>query len=137
MRPLSLCAAACAMILATSPAAAQQGAAQLGAAQKAEIGYPKDSLAYRAIAAGNYAKAERQLTSELRIAKDDPARLINHGRVLAKTGRYAEAAQLFEQAMQVDEIELILADGRVMSSREAARRALASVSIGGPEADEE
>lgn len=125
MRRYSLTAAAALIVFGACQAAAQQ----------TEIGYPKDSLAYRAIASGNYAKAERQLSKEVRIARDDPARLINHGRVLAMTGRYAEAAKYFEQAMQADEIELILADGRVMSSREAARRALVTVSVGGPESN--
>jgi hypothetical protein len=56
--------------------------------------------------------------------KDDPARLINYGTVLAKTGRMDEAAKQFKRAMEADEIELILADGRTITSREAAVRAL-------------
>jgi hypothetical protein len=53
-----------------------------------------------------------------------------------KTGRYAEAAQLFEKASKAENVELILADGRIMGSREAARRALQSASIGGPLTDD-
>lgn len=114
--------------------AALIGAAAVPAtAQRAEIGYPKGSLAFEAIAAEDYAAAEVQLSNEVRIPRDDPARLINHGHVLAKTGRMAEAARAYQQALQADEVELILADGRVMNSREAAERALQSVSVGGPE----
>jgi hypothetical protein len=63
--------------------------------------------------------------------------LINYGHVLLKTGRYAEAALTFEQASKAQDVELILADGRVMSSREAARRALQATSVGGPSAEEQ
>ena len=98
-----------------------------GAAQQREINYPAGSLAYDAMVNRDYARAEKQLVSESRIDRNDPARLINLGQVLANTGRAAEAARLFEQAMQGEEIELVLADGRVMSSREAARRALMTV----------
>lgn len=106
-------------------------AASAAPAQKAEIGYPKNSLAYGAIAAADYGRAETQLRNEVRIPRSDPGRLINWGHVLAKTGRLAEAADAFRKAMAADEVELILADGRVMSSREAARHALLSVSVGG------
>ncbi len=122
MHILSILAAAGLVAVTAAPAGAEQ----------AEIGYPKGSLAYKAIVTADYVRAESQLNKEVRIPRDDPARLINHGQVLAKTGRLAEAATLFRKAMAADEIELILADGRVMSSREAARRALQSVSVGGP-----
>lgn len=124
MRPFVLLAAATLTVCAGQ-----------ASAQTAEVGYPEGSLAYRAIASGDYGKAERQLLKEVRIPKDDPARLINHGQVLAKTGRLAEAARLFERAIESEEVELILADGRIMSSREAARRALMSVSASGPQAN--
>lgn len=97
------------------------------AAQDREIGYPAGSLAYNAMVDGDYARAEQQLRRDNRVDRNDPARLINLGQALAKTGRGAEAAILFAQAMRGEEIELVLADGRVMSSREAARRALMTV----------
>lgn len=105
-------------------------------AQEAEIGYPEGSLAYEAITNANYAAAEAQLRKETRVRRDDPALLLNYGHVLAKTGRTADAAKMFERAAAADEIALILADGRVISSREAARRALQRVSVGGPEDQE-
>lgn len=126
MRAYSLLAASALTFAAASPAMAGDS----------EINYPKGSLAYDAIAAADYEQAEDRLRKEVRVPRDDPARLINHGYVLAKTGRMAEAAKLFEKASQVEEIELILADGRVMSSREAALKALQSVSVGGPESEE-
>jgi Flp pilus assembly protein TadD len=120
------------ILFVLAAAALVAGTAAPAGAEQAEIGYPKGSLAYKAIVTADYVRAESQLNKEVRIPRDDPARLINHGQVLAKTGRLAEAATLFRKALAADEIELILADGRVMSSREAARRALESVSVGGP-----
>ena len=122
MRVMLLIAAS-GIALAMSPATAQSN----------EIGYPSGSLALEAIADADYAAAERKLRGEFRVAEDDPARLINHGYVLAKIGRAADAARMFEKAAAAEDVELLLADGRVMSSREAARRALVGVSIGGPE----
>lgn len=106
-------------------------------AQEAEIGYPQGSLAYEAITAANYDAAESRLSKEMRVKRDDPALLLNYGHVLAKKGRLADAAKMFERAAEARDIKLVLADGRVMSSREAARRALQRVSVGGPEAAEQ
>lgn len=122
MRVQSLLVVGMLVIPAAAPASPHQS----------EINYPEGSLAYEAIAAADYSRAELQLRREVRVPKDDPARLINYGHVLAKKGRIAEAAKAFRKAMEADEIELILADGRVMSSREAAQLALQSVAMGGP-----
>ena len=116
-------------------AAAVGSLASAATAQQSETGYPKGALASEAIAAAEYAKAEAQLREEFRVPRDDPARLINFGHVLLKTGRHAEAARIFRQVEQSEGVELILADGRVMNSREAARRALQAASVGGPIAE--
>ncbi|HUE78653.1 MAG TPA: tetratricopeptide repeat protein [Sphingomicrobium sp.] len=94
------------------------------AADPAEIGYPKGSLGFNALVEADYSTAESQLRANKRVAKNDPARLINLGVVLAKTGRAEQAARLFERAMAADEVELILASGEQVSSRDAARRAM-------------
>lgn len=107
-----------AAILAIAAAAAP------AAAKDYEIGYPKNSLAYRALVQNDLAKAETQLRRDARVSQDDPAKLINLGQVLAQTGRGAEAERMFQAAMSADEVDLILADGRTINSREAARRAL-------------
>lgn len=123
MRVHALLAAVSGTVLWCSPAQAQDS----------EIGYPRGSLAYEAITTADYSAAESQLSKESRIRRNDPALLLNYGHVLAKTGRLADAAKMFEQAAAAPDIRLVLADGRVMSSREAARRALQRVSVGGPE----
>jgi Flp pilus assembly protein TadD len=111
-------------ILATIAAAL---AAPALAEPGSEIGYPKGALGYDALVAGDYATAEAQLRKSRGAAKDDPARLINLGQVLARTGRTEQAARLFERARMAEEMEIILADGRRMNSADAATIALRSL----------
>jgi len=92
-------------------------------AQQAEIGYPKGSLGVQAIMNADFAEAERRL-DDFRVHERDPARLINLGYVFSKTGRVEAAARLFEQVLEEDNVELILADGRTMSSHDIARAEL-------------
>lgn len=90
-----------------------------------EIGYPKGALGLAAIQNGDLAKAEVQLNSMKGVKASDPARLINLGQVYARTGRLEEAARAYETAMKSRKsFDVVLADGRIMSSREAARLAL-------------
>lgn len=92
---------------------------------KTEVGYPKGALGLAAIQDGDLAKAEAQLNSMKGVKASDPARLINLGQVYARTGRTEEAARAYEAAMKnPKEFDVLLVDGRIMSSREAARLAL-------------
>lgn len=92
-------------------------------AQQQEIGYPEGSLGVGAMLNADYATAERQL-DDFRVSDHDPGRLINLGSVLAKTGRTEAAARHFQQVLEEENVELILADGRTMGSHEIARLAL-------------
>lgn len=96
-------------------------------AAPAEIGYPRHSLGYAAMMKGDYVAAERQLRAPAEVEADDPARLINLGALLIRTGRQAEGADLIERARKSEDVELVLSNGRTMWSREVARRTLASV----------
>jgi Flp pilus assembly protein TadD len=100
-----------ALILAPVSAAAQDRA-------------DEGSLGYEAIMAGDYTTAEAQLRNTKDFAWNDPARLINLGQVMARMGRTKAASEYFRQAISAEECELILADGSVVSSREAALQAL-------------
>ena len=91
-----------------------------------EMDYAPGALGYAALKAGDLSTAERQLRTSPADA-NDPARLINLGQVFARQGRHAEAADLFRRAKTLEDSELVLADGAVMSSREAARRALRAI----------
>jgi hypothetical protein len=97
------------------------------AAAPAEIDYPRHSLGFAAMKAGDYVTAEAQLRALNGVEANDPARLINLGQLLIRTGRHAEGAALLDQARKAEDIDLVLANGRTMSSRDIARRALASV----------
>lgn len=104
------------------------GVAQAAPASKGEIGYPKGSIGYDALVAGDNQRAISQILSSDRVSPRDPAKLINLGQAYARTGRIAEAAELFTIAMQSREtVELVLADGRIMNSKEAARQALSGL----------
>lgn len=98
----------------------------LAAPDQSEIGYKEGALGYAALTGGDYRAAEDQLNRLDGVEKDDPARLINLGQVYAKTGRFEEARRAYIAAMKSDRsFDVVLADGRVVSSREAARMALA------------
>lgn len=92
-----------------------------------EIGYPEKSLGYDALVKANYKVAEQQILLDSRVAKNDPARLINLGQIYLKTGRIDMAIKVLEAAVRSEEVELILANGEVMSSRDAARKTLATI----------
>lgn len=92
-----------------------------------EIGYPVGSLGYDALVKANYEAAERQILSDSRIAKNDPARLINLGQIYWKTGRTDMAIRVLEEAARSEDMELILANGEVIGSRDAARKTLAMI----------
>ena len=119
MNGLSLAMFAAVAVAASAPVAAQQ----------VEIGYPPGSLGVRAIMSADFAEAERQL-DDFRVHKHDPARLINLGYVLSKTGRAEAASRLFQQVLEEDSVDLILADGRTMSSHEIARAELRDLQAG-------
>jgi uncharacterized protein HemY len=108
--------------------AAASGVAHAQPAANGEIGYANGSLGYDALIAGDNERAINQILTNEKVSRNDPARLINLGQAYARTGRTFEAQQLFTAAMASrDEVDLILADGRVMSSKEAARLALAKL----------
>lgn len=97
-------------------------------AEPGEINYPKGALGYDALMASDYGTAEQQLRQANGVSKRDPARLINLGMVLARKGDTEGAQLMFQRAMTADEVTIILADGREMSSYEAARLAQKSLS---------
>lgn len=92
-----------------------------------EIGYPKGSLGYDALVEANYKDAEQQIMADESISKNDPAKLINLGQIYWKTGRVDMAVRVLEIALRSEDVEIVLANGDVMSSRDAARKALSSI----------
>ena len=68
------------------------------AAPLAETGYAPGALAVAAIERGDWARAEALLTDASRGAADDPARLINLGKVYWETGRHEQARAAWRRA---------------------------------------
>jgi len=92
-----------------------------------EVGYAKGSLAFDSLSAGDYATAEIQLLRATPREREDSAWLINYGRLMEHKGRLAEAESAFLRAAILDDGELVLADGREVTARVAARTALANL----------
>lgn len=91
-----------------------------------EQGYQRGALGVAAIDRGDWTAAETQL-SELRgLRSDDPARLINLGKVYAETGRVGDAVTVWHLALASKRhFDVVTADGRVVSTDQLAREALA------------
>ena len=77
----------------------------------------------------DFTNAEREIRGAA-VAADDPARAINLGIALAKTGRRGEAAQLFNSVLAQEDVAMIVADGQTVMSHDLAARALASLQNG-------
>jgi len=91
-----------------------------------EQGYQRGALGVAAIDRGDWTAAETQL-SELRgLRSDDPARLINLGKVYAETGRVGDAVTVWQLALTSKRhFEVVTAEGRVATTDQLAREALA------------
>ena len=95
-----------------------------------ETAYPKGSIGYEALVKGDNERAVSQILTSAQVSRHDPAKLLNLGRAYARMGRMEEASNMFAAAMQSrDTVDLVLADGRVMNSKDAARKAYASLQI--------
>lgn len=89
-----------------------------------EVAYPKGSIGYEALMRGDNERAISQIMTSEQISRSDPAKLLNLGRAYARMGRTEEAAKIFMTAMQSREnVDLVLADGSVINSKAAARKA--------------
>jgi Flp pilus assembly protein TadD len=117
MKTLLLAAAPLAAFLATAPAAAQL------------VSSDDPAPGYSSILNSNYSAAEREIRSAQTSAAD-PARAINLGIVLAKTGHREEAAAQFQRVLMQDNVQFVVANGSTVNSHEVAQRALAALQNG-------
>ena len=91
-----------------------------------EQGYERGALGVAAIDRADWASAEDQLRELRGIRADDPARLINLGKVYMETGRPALALSAWRLALASENhFEVETRDGRIVSTAELARQALA------------
>ena len=103
--------------------AAAVGAAMLAGAPV----HAKDPTAHRAIAAQDYAKAERRLTAERRIYPGRPELMLNLAAVYMRTGRAEQARALYQDVLARPEVALDMPSGRVASSHAVADAAMAII----------
>lgn len=104
------------------------GAAYAQVPSSSEVVYPAGSIGYEALVRGDNERAISEILKSEKVSRHDPAKLLNLGRAYARTGRTQEAATLFKAALDSREnVELVLADGRVMNSKDAAKMAYANV----------
>jgi Tfp pilus assembly protein PilF len=93
---------------------------------KGEVGYQTGELGYDALMAGDNQRAAQQILAHADENTSDPAKLLNLGRAYQRMGRNADAIRMFQSAITSRDIfDVELADGTIMSSREAAKIALA------------
>lgn len=100
--------------------------AQVGATT-GEIGYDRGALGYDALVAGDNQTAIRQIEKSDSTAQNDPARLINLAIAHYRTGQTAQALALFDEAARADNVQLVVAGGKVMNSRAIAHSALSTI----------
>lgn len=81
----------------------------------------QEYTAYRAIAAKDYAAAERRLVALRRGAPDRPELMLNLAAVYAKTGRGALARDLYVEVLRRPALLMDMPSGRVASSHAVAR----------------
>jgi len=117
MKALVFAAFSAATFLAANPAAAQFAPVQ------------DPAPGYSALMSADYASAEREIRGAP-VSKYDPARSINLGIALAKTGQADRAARQFQHVLMEQDVELVLANGETVMSHDVARRALASLQNG-------
>lgn len=120
------------VLLAALAAASLSGCAANQAAPRAEAGYQPGALAVAAIERGDWRRAETLLTDSQRGNPDDPARLINLGKVYWETGRRDQARALWHRAAAIEPIEVETLGGRTVTTALLAREALASTGERGP-----
>jgi Flp pilus assembly protein TadD len=102
----------------------------ISAPAAAQLGQVNDPApGYSSLMNADYATAEREIRAA-DVSKYDPARSINLGIALAKTGRKDAAARQFRYVLGEEDVEFIVANGETLMSHDVARRALASLENG-------
>lgn len=84
---------------------------------------------YSSLLNSNFSNAEREIRTA-DVSPYDPARAMNLGIALAKTGHRAEAADQFRSVLREDNVEMVVASGRTVMSHDLAYQALAALDNG-------
>ena len=84
--------------------------------------------AHAAYVQGDFAQAERVLIAEQRVFPNSPEVLVNLAAVYARTGRMQQAAALYRQVLNGEDVALDLSADRTVSSHAIATTGLQRVS---------
>lgn len=96
-----------------------------GAATPAFAATPAaDETGYRAIAAGDFAAAERAIVAERKAYPARPELMLNLAAVYRRTGRESAAEALYTEVLARRAVAMDMPSGAVVSSHDLARRAL-------------
>ena len=106
--------------------AATLTALSISAPAKAQDGAVR--AAHAAYAQGDFARAERVLTAEQRVFPNSPEVLVNLAAVYARTGRTQQAAALYRQILNGEDVTLDVTADRTVSSHAIATTGLQRVS---------
>ena len=114
------------LVIAGAAALALSSAAWSKGDVRVEEGFERGALAVAAIDRGDWQAAETLLEARRGVDAEDPARLINLGRVYLATGRPGMALSAWRRAEASPRAyQVATADGRWLSTRAIAAEALA------------
>ena len=90
-------------------------------AENAEINYPKGSLGFAELVAGDNDGAIRSMKADTNIAHDDPARLLNLGLAYERSGDFPMAQTYYSAVIsRTRPTQLVLSNGLVVDSHALA-----------------
>lgn len=110
------------IVAAAAAATAAPASAQMGTTNQPAPGYSS-------LLKSDFSTAEKEIRAS-NTSPYDPARSINLGIALAKTGRPAEAEAAFRSVLKEDDVEMVIANGQTVMSHDLAYRALAALKNG-------
>lgn len=97
-------------------------------ANDAEINYPKGSLGYSALLAGDNEGAIRSIKSDANVRHGDPAQMLNLGLAYERTGDFDAARRQYREVLsQTRSTKLVLSNGAVVESHDLAEKGLGRV----------
>ncbi len=93
-----------------------------------EINYPKGSLGYADLMAGDNEAAIRSIRADTNVRHDDPARLLNLGLAHERSGDWQAAQEHYAQVLKgTRATRLVLSNGDVRQSHDLAKQGLRRV----------
>ncbi|MEG3123002.1 tetratricopeptide repeat protein [Sphingomonas sp. GB1N7] len=98
--------------------------ALLGTAAVPSLVEAQDHTGYRQIATGNYARAERTLTSELKSFPQRPELMLNLAAIYVRTDRAADARALYAAVLAQPDVLMDLSADTTAWSHALAQRGL-------------